>query len=83
MANICAVLRGQISTSSSRPFFIIRISYIMKSEIKKVYFVPYKYIWNIWVQKNDTGGKKSIWNIWITIHEYSALVLMQKLLQIY
>ena len=50
MANICAVLRGQISTSSSRPFFRLINSYIMKSEIKKVYFVPYKYIWNIWVR---------------------------------
>ena len=49
MANICAVLRGQISTSSSRPFFRLTISYIMKSEIKKVYFVPHKYIWNIWM----------------------------------
>ena len=30
---------------------------IMKSEIKKVYFVPYKYIWNIYIQ-NDTDRKK-------------------------
>ena len=55
MANICAVLRGQISTSSSRPFFRLIISYIMKSEIKKVYVVPYK-------QANKkTQAAKNIW----------------------
>ena len=38
MANICAVLRGQKSTNSSRPLFRLIISHIMESEIKKGLF---------------------------------------------
>ena len=40
---------------------------IMKSEIKKAYFVPIKYIWKIWVWIKRHRQKKSIWNILMTI----------------
>ena len=50
-----SVLGGQISTSSSRPFFRLIVSYILQSEIKKVYVVPYK-------QANKmTQAVKNIW----------------------